>query len=184
MKDTWLISDTHFSHRNIIGFTRQDGSPLRPFKTVEEMDETLIENWNSVVKPDDVVYHLGDVVINRQALQILSRLNGRKKLIRGNHDIFKTREYLPYFEEIYGSYKLANYILTHIPIHPESIARWANGNIHGHLHANNVYLQKSILDYVDGEEPELDYRYRCVSIEQINYTPIHLDEIIQSRVIL
>lgn len=175
MKNVWLISDTHFTHRNIIGFTREDGTPLRPFKSVEEMDEVLIDNWNSVVKDDDVVYHLGDVVINRSALPILGKLNGRKKLIRGNHDIFKTREYLPYFEEIYGSYKLSNYLLTHIPVHPDSIARWANGNIHGHLHANQVMRQGAPTDYVDT-------RYTCVSVEQINYTPIHLDEIIKMRV--
>lgn len=183
MKDVWLISDTHFTHRNIIGFTREDGTPLRPFKSVEEMDEALVENWNSVVKPNDVVYHLGDVVINRSALPILGRLNGRKKLIRGNHDIFKTREYLPYFEEIYGSYKLSNYILTHIPIHPESIARWANGNIHGHLHANvvmkEVHYRGEYSDY-DTILKVDDSRYTCVSVEQINYTPIHLDDIINT----
>lgn len=181
--NVWLISDTHFSHNNIINFMNNDGTKLRPFDTVEEMDEMMIDNWNSVVKPSDKVYHLGDVVINRRALPILNRLNGRKILIRGNHDIFKTKEYTPYFEEIYGSYKLANYILTHIPIHPDSIARWANGNIHGHLHSNNVTQSQLIFgEYgVAHIDTILDKRYTCVCVEQINYTPISLDEITRKR---
>ena len=59
-----------------------------------EMDEEMIKRWNETVRPNDKVYHLGDVVINRKALTTLSRLNGDKVLIRGNHDIFKLEEYI------------------------------------------------------------------------------------------
>ena len=90
----FVISDTHFGHTNSWEkFKLPDGSPLRPFTSNEEMDETMIERWNAKVKPNDVVYHLGDVVINRKHLHLVKRLNGKKRLVRGNHDIFKDREY-------------------------------------------------------------------------------------------
>ena len=165
--NTFLISDTHFGHKGVTHFERGDGTPLRPWNNPDEMDEALVENWNSVVKEKDRVYHLGDVVINRRCLKTLDRLYGRKVLIKGNHDIFKLRDYLPYFDDIRGSHKLDTFILTHIPIHPESVARWCSGNIHGHLHSN-------IVRNLDGTPDE---RYINVSVEQINYTPIPFDTI-------
>lgn len=171
MVNTWIVADTHFSHRNVTQFLREDGSKLRPWDDVDEMDEVMVQNWNSVVKPNDRVYHLGDVVINRKALPILDRLNGRKILVRGNHDIFKLQDYAKYFDDIRGTHKLDTYVLSHIPIHECSIARWSSGNIHGHLHQYNV--RKS-----DGS---LDERYICVSVEQINYTPISFEEIKRGR---
>jgi len=168
MTNIFLIADTHFGHRGIVEFLRADGvTKERPWYNVEEMDEELISNWNRVVRPKDKVYHLGDVVINRRALPTVGRLNGEKILIKGNHDLFKPEEYLKYFKDVRGSHKLDNYILTHIPIHPDSLARWTNGNIHGHLHFNNVRLP-------DGS---IDKRYFCISVEQINYTPIAFEEL-------
>lgn len=89
MPEHFLISDTHFGHEKCCTvFKRTDGSPLRAFASAEEMDEAMVRNWNTVVRPHDKVYHLGDVVIRRECLRILDRLNGKKRLIRGNHDIF------------------------------------------------------------------------------------------------
>lgn len=168
MPATWLISDTHFGHKGVTEFLRSDNkTPLRPWDDVQEMDEALVKNWNSVVGDKDRVYHLGDVVINRKALKILDRLKGRKVLIKGNHDIFKLKDYTPYFEDIRAYQKLDSFILSHIPLHPSSIARWASGNIHGHLHSNVVLDDKG----------NPDKRYINVSVEQINYTPISFDEI-------
>lgn len=161
--NTFFISDSHFSHKGIVEFLH-NGKPLRPFKTIEEHDEALVTNWNNRVRNGDTVYHLGDVVINRKALPILDRLNGRKVLIKGNHDIFPLKDYVKYFADI-RAYKVMTehgIICSHIPIHPESLARW-KVNVHGHLHGNTLP----------------DKRYFSVCCEQINYTPISLDEILK-----
>lgn len=171
MPNVFLTSDTHFSHQGIIKFDGCNGSKLRPWDTIEAMNEALVENWNQVVKPEDKVYHLGDVVINRGALPILARLNGRKILVKGNHDVFRAEEYLQYFSDIRAGHKLGNYILSHIPIHPASLTRWCDGNIHGHLHDGRVML----------ENGEIDKRYICVSVEHTDYTPIPLEEVEKYR---
>lgn len=170
---TFLISDTHFGHNNVYKFTDdRTGELLRPWaKDATEGDEILVDNWNRVVGKNDRVYHLGDVAIPRRGLQVLARLNGRKILVKGNHDIFKKEDYLPYFDDIRGSHKLDSFILSHIPIHPESLARWADGNIHGHLHSKIVRRRT----WYGMEVP--DKRYINVSVEQINATPIDFEEI-------
>ena len=176
MSNTWFVSDTHFGHANIIKFTKDDGSLLRPFDTIEEMDELMVSNWNKVVGVYDRVYHLGDVVINKKALPILDRLNGKKVLIKGNHDIFQLKHYTPYFEDI-RAYKVMpkhGIICSHIPIHPDSLARWKL-NIHGHLHGNRVMRE---VFGTFGKEEEEDDKYRSVCVEQIDYTPISLEEIL------
>lgn len=86
MPNIFITSDTHFGHKGVCEFLRNDGSKLRPFTSVEEMDEIMVERWNSVVKPKDKVYHLGDVIINRKAMKTLARLSGEKVLVKGNHD--------------------------------------------------------------------------------------------------
>lgn len=162
MSDTFLISDTHFGHeKTCTTFKRSDGSPLRPFANADEMNEEMVRRWNAVVRPNDKVYHLGDVVINRKFLPILDRLNGKKRLVRGNHDIFPTKDYLKYFDEIYGVRVLADMILSHIPLARDCITERFNVNVHGHLHANSMD----------------DDRYICVCVENINYMPISVDDV-------
>jgi calcineurin-like phosphoesterase family protein len=170
----FLVSDTHFSHKGIVNFLRADGvTKERPWDNIEEMDEALVKNWNSVVSPKDKVYHLGDVCINRSALKILSRLNGEKRLIKGNHDIFRVEEYAEYFKDIRAVHTLNEFILSHIPLHSVYVEERWKGNIHGHLHSGRV----TTVDYVCGDMFEvIDPRYLCVSVEQINYTPISFEE--------
>ena len=179
MAATWLISDTHFGHeKTCTVFKRADGSPLRPFTCAEEMDEFMVKAWNERVRPNDKVYHLGDVVINRKFLHILGRLNGDKVLIRGNHDIFKLDDYTPYFRDIRGCDVKNGMILSHVPIHFESLARFGC-NIHGHLHANRVMKIRSV-NTKTGEfvySDEIDPRYFNVSVEQIDFAPILLEEV-------
>jgi calcineurin-like phosphoesterase family protein len=173
MSETYLTSDTHFSHRGIVQFLRPDGSKERPWDNIEEMDEALVANWNSVVRPKDKVWHLGDVVINRSALPILARLNGEKILVKGNHDVFRVEEYTPYFKDIRGSATLNGLLLTHIPVHPDSLERWGR-NVHGHLHSGSVMRQG-----IWWGTFENDPRYLCVSVEHTNYTPITLNEVMK-----
>lgn len=172
MTKTWLISDTHFGHRNILTFMRSDSTPLRSFDSIEEMDEAIIDNWNRVVGDKDRVYHLGDVAINRRCLQILGRLKGRIALIKGNHDIFKLKDYAQYVDDIRAYNILDGCILSHIPVHPESLRRFGC-NIHGHLHYGRV-----LKNVKHGLIPSnIDNRYYNVSCEMVNFTPIDWEEV-------
>lgn len=165
MANVFLVSDTHFGHAGVCHFLRDDGTKLRPWDDPDEMDEAMIERWNSVVRMNDKVYHLGDVVINRKALKTLERLNGDKVLIKGNHDIFKLEDYTPYFRDIRSYHVLSGMIMSHIPVHEESIARFGV-NIHGHLHSNRVK-----------KDGVIDPKYFNVSVEQIDFTPISLEDL-------
>lgn len=177
----FVISDTHFGHTNSWEkFKKADGSPLRPFTSTEEMDETMIERWNAKVKENDVVYHLGDVVINKRYLPLMSRLNGSKRLIMGNHDIFGHEEYLKYFKKVAGVRVFVDqFILSHIPLHPDSITGRFKVNVHGHLHANEVMTMCSVGPGVCDAEytSEPDPRYLCVSVEHTNFEPLSFEEV-------
>lgn len=179
MATTFLISDTHFGHeKTCTTFKREDGSALRPFASAEEMDEAMVSRWNARVRPGDKVYHLGDVVINRKFLHVLSRLNGDKVLIRGNHDIFKLADYTAYFRDVRGYDVKNGMILSHIPVHVESLGRFGV-NIHGHLHANRVMRMRGV-DVKTGNplySNEIDPRYHCVCVEHTDYAPISLEEV-------
>jgi calcineurin-like phosphoesterase family protein len=151
---------------------RNDGvTKLRPWDDPQEMDEFMVEAWNERVRPNDKVYHLGDVVINRKSLGIMSRLNGDKVLIRGNHDVFRDEEYRKYFRELRAYHVMNGMILSHIPIHPESLGRFGT-NIHGHLHANRVMTE------VWGQYV-IDTRYHCVCVEQTDFAPILFEDVIE-----
>ena len=153
MAETFLISDTHFGHTNIIKYCD------RPFANVDAMDEALIKNWNSVVGPQDKVYHLGDVTLSTKKMWIMDHLNGKKILIKGNHDIFPLKVYMPYFKDIRATHELGRYILSHVPVHDSQKYRF-DGNIHGHTHEKNLP----------------DPWYYNISVEQTNYTPITLEQ--------
>ncbi len=170
MPAVFLCSDHHFGHeKTCTVFKRADGSPLRPFTNAEEMDEEMIRRHNERVRPNDKCYFLGDVVIGRKHLATLGRLNGDKVLIRGNHDIFKLEDYTKYFRDIRGYHVMDGMILSHIPVHSDSLARFGT-NIHGHLHANRVMVE------VFGEY-EIDTRYHCVCVEQTEFAPILFEDV-------
>lgn len=148
----------------------------------------MIERWNAKVKSQDTVYHLGDVVINKKYLHLASRLNGRKILIRGNHDIFSDDEYYSAgFEQLHGVRVFVDkFILSHIPLHPDCVTDRFRVNVHGHLHANQVMEKFQVTgdDMYPYEDQRIDLRYLCVSVEHTNYEPLHFDEIearIQAR---
>jgi calcineurin-like phosphoesterase family protein len=166
---TWVIADPHFGHAGVTRFTVGEGDgakPLRPWDTVEDMDQALVDNWNSVVKDGDRVYLLGDATMSRRSIATLNKLNGRIVLVKGNHDVYGIKDYAPSVDDIRACVVVKassqrSVVLTHIPIHPQCLDRWA-GNIHGHLHANSI------------DDP----RYVCVSVEQTNYYPVELDAIL------
>lgn len=174
MPSVFLVSDTHFGHAGVCRFTRNDGvTKLRPWTDPDEMDEFMVAAWNERVRPTDKVYHLGDVVINRRALKTLARLNGDKVLIRGNHDIFRDDEYREYFRELRAYHVMNGMILSHIPIHEESLGRFGV-NIHGHLHANRVMTRDPFSDQL-----HIDVRYHCVCVEQTDFAPILFEDVIK-----
>ena len=181
MADIWLTSDTHFHHENILKFTDSEGELIRGarFSSVAEMDECMLENWNSAVKPGDKVYHLGDVMMGskEQFTKFWSRLNGSKRLIVGNHDDIKFLSAGGFFAKVqmWRMFPEFGLLLTHAPIHQQSLFKYpakdkinecsnepeALLNIHGHIHQN----------------PSPPGPYRCVCVEQINYTPINIEEL-------
>jgi calcineurin-like phosphoesterase family protein len=155
---TFVISDTHFNHENIIQFCN------RPFGSVGEMNECIIRNWNTVVNPDDTVYFLGD--FSRDNDGFLQELLGQKIFIRGNHD-------KQFSQFMYSYRKLIHRGISFLLIHdPGEVGRkrgikthkgWV---IHGHLHNNEPLLYPHF-------HPE-----NCsinVSVEMIDYTPVNLD---------
>jgi calcineurin-like phosphoesterase family protein len=168
MPSVFLVSDTHFGHAGVCRFTDDTtGEKIRPWTDAAAMDEAMVKMWNETVKPTDKVYHLGDVVINRRSLSIMHRLNGDKVLIRGNHDIFRDEEYREHFRELRAYHVMNGMILSHIPLHPESLGRFGV-NIHGHLHTNRVM--------VDGK---IDTRYHCVCVEQTDFRPILFEDVMK-----
>jgi len=181
MPAVFLVSDTHFGHAGVCRFTRNDGvTKLRPWDDADEMDEFMVKAWNERVRPNDKVYHLGDVVINRKSLAIMRRLNGDKVLIRGNHDIFKDTDYREHFRELRAYHVMNGMILSHIPVHVESLGRFGV-NIHGHLHANRVKKIRGVNaktgELLYSDEP--DVRYHCVCVEQTDFAPILFEDVIK-----
>jgi len=180
MPAVFLYSDPHFGHAGVCRFLREDGTKLRPWDNPDEMDEHLVKVYNEHVRPNDKIYFLGDVVINRRALKTLARLNGDKVLIRGNHDIFRDTEYREYFRELRAYHVMNGMILSHIPIHEQSLGRFKL-NVHGHLHANRVMKARGV-NAKTGEVlygNEFDYRYHCVCVEQTDFAPILFEDVLK-----
>lgn len=166
-RNYWVTSDTHFFHENIIQYCG------RPFANAEIMNECLVENWNSVVKPGDKVYHLGDVAMGSGTYENLGRLlnslNGSKRLIVGNHDDIPFLTKGGWFKKVsmWKVFTEFNALLTHVPIHQDSLHERivvAGGvNVHGHIH----------------ERPSPEGPYKCVCVEQnkVNYSPVNMEDV-------
>lgn len=177
MRNIFVISDTHFNHSNILKFKHADKiTMLRPgFDSVEHMNETMIDNWNKVVKAEDVVYHLGDFSFTsaNNIKLFASRLNGRKRLILGNHD-YEPKLYYPYFQKISSWRQFGNdmfnktVIMCHYPLHYSAYDYRINNEgimVHGHLHQNLTGLE----NYVN------------VCVEHTNYTPVAIEDIVDGK---
>lgn len=165
----FCIADLHFGHRNIINLAG------RPFSSVEEMNEVLVNNWNKVVTKDDLVYLLGDVCLNMNKADLyetLHRLNGDIILVQGNHDkdiSFKwwterCQRFL--FVSPYPIIVDGAFIMSHEPIYMNRNSPYYN--IYGHVHDDERY-------------PFYTPAGACVSVEKIEYTPVDI-ELIKMRV--
>ena len=157
----YFIADTHFNHANIIKYCN------RPFKNTYEMNEYIIKKWNSVVKEADTVYHLGDVGFGslQDVKSLVERLNGRKILLRGNHDFkigVNTWKEIGFLEVYKKKIILDNLLLTHAPT--EEVEE-NQINIFGHIH-----------------DKPLDERFNkknhiCVSCDVADYIPVSISKI-------
>lgn len=157
-------------------FKLPDGTPARKFVSVEEMDAVMIANWNAVVKPDDHVWHLGDVTFNLARMgSIMPRLMGHKRLILGNHDKFKAQQYARWFEKIRGSQIHDRLLFTHFPIAPWSLGEKTQANVHGHVHQSMPRIYTAPHKNKDGTEKVC--KYVNISVEQTGYRPVSLEEI-------
>ena len=169
----YFTSDTHFNHANIIGFCN------RPFKSVEEMNEKLIENWNNVVGADDIVFHLGDFCLGGSAewTKVLDRLNGKIYLIQGNHDMKNLRQgYTSPFELItmqkhieVGKQKI---YLNHCPFLCYGGAYRDTWQLFGHVHTSkyNTGKDKSRLAYLFPTQYD-------VGVDNNNFTPVSFEQV-------
>ena len=145
----YFTSDTHFYHSNIIGFCK------RPFKNVEDMNETLIENWNRVVGQDDIVFHLGDFCMggSHEWTKILNRLNGKIYLILGNHDLKNIRQgYTSRFElttmQMHIEVDKQKIYLNHCPLLCYGGASGIRGNCSGTCIRANITREKTLHDWI------------------------------------
>ena len=161
MSNFWFTSDTHFGHSKIIEYCN------RPFSNADEMDETMIERWNSVVKPNDTVWHLGDFAFHKSQEEItalLQRLNGTKNLIAGNHDDAKTR--YAAWNDVRALVELSLGNKTKVTLCHYALRVW-NKSHHGALH---FYGHSH--GTLPGDRQSLD-----VGVDCWDYTPVNIEQI-------
>lgn len=178
--NVYFTSDLHFGHKNIIRFDN------RPFISVEEMDETLICNWNKKVKNDDLVYILGDIswYNDEKTCEIFSGLNGRKILIKGNHDRVHGN-IKNYFEEI-TDYKEINLdgkhiTLCHYPIVFFNRHHYGAFMFYGHVHNSHEWQMTENYKY---ELQQLDISCNMFNVGTMvhNYEPVSFEEIVKNTI--
>lgn len=172
----YFISDMHLNHRNIIRYCN------RPFDSIEEMNKTLIDNWNATVTDDDIVYNLGDLTLGNPPVvtSIMKQLHGKTRLIYGNHDYWmKSKKARDYFLSIdrekvltfkYNGKEL-RLLLTHFPRKLEEVD--ADFIIYGHIHNNE-------------HDPYWEYQRThprvlnaCVDVN--DFKPVTLEQLIENN---
>lgn len=135
MSSVYFVGDLHLGHRTILDHTAEVSGAWRGGTTPDEHDAWVIDRLLSV-RPNKrtLWWILGDVAMEESRLDLLKQVPGRKRLVLGNHDLFKTLEYLRVFEWIAGVVKDYDFWISHAPIHPEEL--WGLPNVHGHTHRN------------------------------------------------
>jgi len=170
MGKIFVTSDTHFNHNKDFIYG------ARGFQTVDEMNETIIANWNSIVTDEDTVYMLGDVLMEEDlqaGLRLVSRLKGNKYLAFGNHDTearIKAFQTNHFFKEINLGFRIKygkkTYILTHYPTVTANGEDTRTVNLFGHTHQNSNFFENR------------PYMYH-VGMDSHNCTPVLLDDVIK-----
>ena len=158
----YLIGDTHFDHKNIIKYCN------RPFKNVREMNKKLLKNWNKIIRKEDLVFFLGDLVFGKKGYKIkywIGKLHGRIYFIQGNHDK-KFPSNMPYLKRCIVRYGNKEFILIH---KPEDAGDWNGWIIHGHHHNN----YPEYYPFINKENKTIN-----VSVEMIEYRPIQFSLIL------
>jgi len=172
-----FISDLHFGHKTIIRFDN------RPFKTIEENDQTLIERHNAVVKPTDVTYFLGDISWHgsKETKEIFDQMNGKKILIKGNHDrgqyegIFD--EILPYKEIVVSGGKTV--VLCHYPIHFFNKHYYGAFMFYGHVHNSHEWnMTESLRQDIENIDVKCNMINVGCMMPYMDYTPKTFTEIV------
>lgn len=166
---TYVTSDLHFSHKNILNFYPK----TRSFKDKDHMDIELTRMWNDLVNPEDTVYILGDVAFTNaeKASAIIKSLNGKKVLVSGNHDVklIKSSEFVSCFDSVHSylriEYKNHIIILFHYPIAEYDMMQRGAIHLHGHLHGNFSGLE--------------EFRVRDVSYDATGKVVSLLDDVIE-----
>lgn len=144
MSKTWITSDLHFGHTNIIKFCN------RPFANADEMDGKLIRQWRQTVEPEDIVYFLGDFTMSHRkesALTFLAQLTGKIKVVLGNHDdaLRKIHSDDPnvWFEVLSDVHEIKysgeRFVLCHYPLEEWNLSFRGSKHLHGHCHANRGF---------------------------------------------
>lgn len=165
----WFTADLHFGHKAMV--TRSWG---RPFKTVEEMDAHLIEEWNAVVAPRDIVFLLGDVSFRNstETVDILEQLNGYLNLIEGNHDRGLARYALDMFDSVvpYRELKVngQRICMSHYPFRSWHQMQYGSWQLHGHCH-NNLEGRGKQLDVGVDFAAEYCGTYRPLDFEEVQF---------------
>ena len=169
-----FIGCLHLNHLSI--------AKRRGFEEAFLHDEWLISQWNKTVHKKDTVYILGDVTMETsKPYYMLDKLQGRKIVVLGNHDMHKhTRELLNYVESVAGMVDYKGFCLTHAPIHPCEMGRY-RGNIHAHIHSNlleEVIVPDKYKDEDSVSIPTL-HKYYCVDAHLVKYIPQTLEQLKQ-----
>lgn len=153
----------------------------RGFMDSEEHDEYLIEQWNKTIHNKDLTYILGDVTMETaQHYYQLDRLNGRKIVVLGNHDLVRdVKELLKYVENVAGMIDYKGCCLTHSPIHPSEI-HFYRANIHAHIHENELVECITPDKYKDHDSvlQTTLHKYINVDAKLIDFKPKSLDELL------
>ena len=150
----FFTSDLHLNHSKIIDFDNL------PFDNVEEMNDTVIINWNNKIKTSDTTYILGDFVFGKPE-PFLKRLNGNKILIKGNHDRYSNSKAISMgFKEVYDLVNIKidnqNIVLCHYPMYSWYKSHYGSWHLHGHVHSTVIDfnpLRYNVYIYTNNVQP-------------------------------